>query len=148
MPAKSVTPQWVRRHPLDVRCRAVAPSSSRMIRSRPRPRTPAALCRRTGRQPSRPPDRRRQQLASAHSSTAGLPDHVAQAIRIVRRRRPLNGKNSKKWSTEIVHAITSLTAADKLQQYGSIFAIVVGVSLLVGGLYFTSERPLSKSLTF
>jgi predicted transposase YbfD/YdcC len=32
--------------------------------------------------------------------------HAAQAIQIVRRRRPLNGK---KWSTETVYAITSLT---------------------------------------
>jgi predicted transposase YbfD/YdcC len=37
---------------------------------------------------------------------AGLP-HSAQAIQTVRRRRPLN---SKKWSTETVYAITSLTA--------------------------------------
>jgi predicted transposase YbfD/YdcC len=35
--------------------------------------------------------------------------HAAQAIQIVRRRRPLTGKNSKKWSTETVYAITSLT---------------------------------------
>ena len=35
---------------------------------------------------------------------------AAQAIQIVRRRRPLNGKNGKKWSTETVYAITSLTA--------------------------------------
>ena len=34
--------------------------------------------------------------------------HAAQAIQIVRRRRPLNGKT--KWSTETVYAITSLTA--------------------------------------
>jgi hypothetical protein len=27
--------------------------------------------------------------------------HAAQAIRVVRRRRPLNGKNSRKWSTEM-----------------------------------------------
>jgi predicted transposase YbfD/YdcC len=35
--------------------------------------------------------------------------HAAQAVQIVRRRRPLTGKNSKKWSTETVYAITSLT---------------------------------------
>jgi predicted transposase YbfD/YdcC len=35
--------------------------------------------------------------------------HAAQAIQIVRRRRPLTGKTSKKWSTETVYAITSLT---------------------------------------
>jgi len=37
--------------------------------------------------------------------------HAAQAIQIVRRRRPLSGKNTRKWSTETVYAITSLTAA-------------------------------------
>jgi predicted transposase YbfD/YdcC len=37
--------------------------------------------------------------------------HAAQAIQIVRRRRPLNGKNTRKWSTETAYAITSLTAA-------------------------------------
>jgi hypothetical protein len=36
--------------------------------------------------------------------------HAAQAIQIVRRRRPLTGKNSKKWSTETVYTVTSLTA--------------------------------------
>jgi predicted transposase YbfD/YdcC len=36
--------------------------------------------------------------------------HAAQAIQIVRRRRPLTGKNNKKWSTETIHAVTSLTA--------------------------------------
>ena len=36
--------------------------------------------------------------------------HAAQAIQIVRRRRPLTGKNSKKWSAETVYAVTSLTA--------------------------------------
>ena len=35
--------------------------------------------------------------------------HAAQALLVVRRRRPLNGKNSKKWSTETVYAVTSLT---------------------------------------
>jgi predicted transposase YbfD/YdcC len=35
--------------------------------------------------------------------------HAAWAIQIVRRRRPLTGKNSKKWSTETVYAITSLS---------------------------------------
>jgi hypothetical protein len=34
--------------------------------------------------------------------------HAAQAIQIVRRRRPRNG--TKKWSTETIYAITSLTA--------------------------------------
>ncbi|HEY4852088.1 MAG TPA: ISAs1 family transposase [Streptosporangiaceae bacterium] len=35
--------------------------------------------------------------------------HAAQAIQIVRRRRPLTGKNNTRWSTETVYAITSLT---------------------------------------
>jgi predicted transposase YbfD/YdcC len=35
--------------------------------------------------------------------------HAAQALQIVRRRRPLTGKNSTKWSTETIYAITSLT---------------------------------------
>jgi predicted transposase YbfD/YdcC len=35
--------------------------------------------------------------------------HAAQAIQIVRRRRPLTGKNTRKWSAETVYAITSLT---------------------------------------
>jgi predicted transposase YbfD/YdcC len=37
--------------------------------------------------------------------------HAAQAIRVVRRRRPLSGKNSRKWTSETVYAVTSLTAA-------------------------------------
>jgi predicted transposase YbfD/YdcC len=37
--------------------------------------------------------------------------HAAQAIQVVRRRRPLNGKNSKKWSSQTSYAVTSLTAA-------------------------------------
>lgn len=36
--------------------------------------------------------------------------HAAQAIRIVRRRRPLSGKNSSKWTSETVYAVTSLTS--------------------------------------
>jgi predicted transposase YbfD/YdcC len=36
--------------------------------------------------------------------------HAAQAIQIVRRRRPLTGTHSKKWSTETAYAVTSLTA--------------------------------------
>jgi predicted transposase YbfD/YdcC len=35
--------------------------------------------------------------------------HATQALQIVRRRRPLNGKNSKKWATETIYAVTSLT---------------------------------------
>jgi predicted transposase YbfD/YdcC len=40
--------------------------------------------------------------------------HAAQAIQIVRRRRPLTGKNTKKWSTETVYAITSLAVIQAL----------------------------------
>ena len=36
--------------------------------------------------------------------------HAAQAIQIVRRRRPLTGKHNKKWPAETVYAVTSLTA--------------------------------------
>jgi len=36
--------------------------------------------------------------------------HAAQAIQIVRRRRPLTRKNGRKWSTETIYAVTSLTA--------------------------------------
>jgi predicted transposase YbfD/YdcC len=36
--------------------------------------------------------------------------HAAQAIQIVRRRRPLNPTKAKKWSTETVYAVTSLRA--------------------------------------
>jgi predicted transposase YbfD/YdcC len=43
------------------------------------------------------------------AAAAGLVfPHAAQAIQIIRRRRPLNGK---KWSAETVYAVTSLTAA-------------------------------------
>jgi len=35
--------------------------------------------------------------------------HAAQAIQVMRRRRPLNGKNSRKWSTETACAVTSMT---------------------------------------
>ena len=49
--------------------------------------------------------------------TAGLGfPHAAQAIQIVRRRRSLNAKNGtmwkKRWSTEMVYAVTSLTATE------------------------------------
>lgn len=40
--------------------------------------------------------------------------HAAQAIQIVRRRRPLNGK---KWSTETIYAITSLSPAQASPAY-------------------------------
>lgn len=36
--------------------------------------------------------------------------HAAQAIQIIRRRRPLNGTKTGRWSTETVYAVTSLAA--------------------------------------
>jgi len=51
---------------------------------------------------------RRTLKVTAVAAGLGFP-HAAQAIRIVRRRRPLTGKNTKKWSTRTVCAITSLT---------------------------------------
>ena len=52
---------------------------------------------------------------TAVAAGLGFP-HAAQAIQIVRRRRPLNAKNGtmwkKRWSTETVYAVTSLTATD------------------------------------
>ena len=54
-------------------------------------------------------ERRTMKIAEV-AGGLGFP-HAAQAIQIVRRRRPLNSKNGKKtWSTETVYAVTSLTA--------------------------------------
>jgi hypothetical protein len=53
--------------------------------------------------------RREHRTLKVTAVAAGLAfPHAAQAIQIVRRRRPLS---SKKWSTETVYAITSLTPA-------------------------------------
>ncbi len=52
---------------------------------------------------------RRTMKVTAVAAGLAFP-HAAQAIQIIRRRRPLNGKNNKKWSAETVYAITSLTA--------------------------------------
>jgi predicted transposase YbfD/YdcC len=49
---------------------------------------------------------RRTVKVTAVSAGLAFP-HAAQALRIIRRRRPLN---SKKWSAETIYAITSLTA--------------------------------------
>ena len=55
--------------------------------------------------------RAERRILKVTAVAAGLAfPHAAQAIQIVRRRRPLTGKNSKRWSTETVYAITSLTA--------------------------------------
>ena len=52
---------------------------------------------------------RRTLKATAVATGLGFP-HAAQAIQIIRRRRPLNTKKAKKWSTETVYAVTSMTA--------------------------------------
>jgi predicted transposase YbfD/YdcC len=54
---------------------------------------------------------RRTLKVTAVAAGLGFP-HAAQAIQIVRQRRPLTGKNTKKWSTETVYAVTSLTAIE------------------------------------
>ena len=55
--------------------------------------------------------RAERRILKVTAVAAGLAfPHAAQAIQIVRRRRPLTGKNSKRWSTETVYASTSLTA--------------------------------------
>ena len=55
--------------------------------------------------------RAEQRTLKVTAVAAGLAfPHAAQAIQIVRRRWPLTGKNTKKWSTETAYAITSLTA--------------------------------------
>ena len=50
---------------------------------------------------------RRTLKVTAVAAGLGFP-HAAQAVQVIRRRRPLNG--NKKWSTEIVYAVTSLDA--------------------------------------
>jgi predicted transposase YbfD/YdcC len=71
---------------------------------------------------------RRTLKVTAVAAGLGFP-HAAQAIQIVRRRRPLNAKTgTRRWSTETVYAITSLTAtqtspvelADALRDHWSI----------------------------
>jgi predicted transposase YbfD/YdcC len=54
---------------------------------------------------------RRTLKVTAVAAGLGFP-HAAQAVQIIRRRRPLNAKNGKKkrWSTETVYAVTSLRA--------------------------------------
>jgi hypothetical protein len=52
---------------------------------------------------------RRTLKVTAVAAGLAIP-HAAQAIQIVRRRRTLTGKNTKKWSTQTVYAVTSLTA--------------------------------------
>jgi hypothetical protein len=60
--------------------------------------------------------------------------HAAQAIQIVRRRRPLN---SKKWSSETVYAITSLTAIQA--QPAGLAAIIRGHWLIEDRLHWIRD---------
>ena len=50
----------------------------------------------------------RRTLRAAVAAGIAFP-HAAQAIQVIRRRRPLNG--TKKWSTQASYAVTSLTAS-------------------------------------
>jgi predicted transposase YbfD/YdcC len=63
--------------------------------------------------------------------------HAAQAIQIVRRRRPLNGENSKKWSTETVYAVTSLAATQA--RPAELAAIVRGHWLIEDRLHWVRD---------
>ncbi len=57
-------------------------------------------------------DRAERRTLKATAVAAGLAfPHAAQALQIIRRRRPLNGTDSTKWSTQTVDAITLLTAS-------------------------------------
>jgi predicted transposase YbfD/YdcC len=60
--------------------------------------------------------------------------HAAQALRIVRRRRPLN---SKKWTAETVYAITSLTAIQA--RPAELAAIVRGHWLIEDRLHWVRD---------
>lgn len=69
------------------------------------------------------------------TAAAGLAfPHAAQALRIVRRRRPLN---SKKWSAETVYAITSLTAIQA--RPAELAAIVRGHGLIEDRLHWVRD---------
>jgi predicted transposase YbfD/YdcC len=60
--------------------------------------------------------------------------HAAQAIQIIRRRRPLNGT---KWSTETVYAITSLTATQA--RPAELAAIIRGHWLIEDRLHWVRD---------
>ena len=63
--------------------------------------------------------------------------HAAQAIQIVRRRRALTGKNNKKWSTETMYAITSLTATQA--RPAELAAIIRGHWLIEDRLHWVRD---------
>ncbi len=48
---------------------------------------------------------------TAVAAGLGFP-HAAQAVQIIRRRRPLNATKGNRWSTETVYAVTSLDATE------------------------------------
>ncbi len=54
---------------------------------------------------------RRTLKVTAVAAGLGFP-HAAQAVQVIRRRRPLNATKGQRWSTETVYAVTSLTATD------------------------------------
>jgi len=60
--------------------------------------------------------------------------HAAQALRIIRRRRPLN---SKKWSAETIYAITSLTAIQA--RPAELAAIIRGHRLIEDRLHWVRD---------
>jgi len=66
--------------------------------------------------------------------------HAVQALRIVRRRRPLN---STKWSTETVYAITSLTAIQA--RPADLAAIIRGHWLIEDQLHWSATSPSTKT---
>jgi predicted transposase YbfD/YdcC len=63
--------------------------------------------------------------------------HAAQAIQIVRRRRAVTGKNTKKWSTETMYAITSLTATQA--RPAELAAIIRGHWLIEDRLHWVRD---------
>ena len=68
--------------------------------------------------------------------------HAAQALQIVRRRRPLTGKNSKKWSTETVYAVTSLTATQA--RPAELAAIARGHWLIEDRLHWVRDNDFDE----
>jgi predicted transposase YbfD/YdcC len=65
--------------------------------------------------------------------------HAAQAIQVIRRRRPLNGK---KWSSETVYAVTSLTAAQASP--AQLAAIMRGHWLIEDSLHWVRDMTFGE----
>jgi predicted transposase YbfD/YdcC len=68
--------------------------------------------------------------------------HAAQAIQIIRRRRPLSGKNNKKWSSETVYAVTSLTA--RQASPAQLAAILRGHWLVEDSLHWVRDMTFGE----